>query len=115
MFYQFTQNNSGGGFDYDEKRGISHYVIVEASDPDEANARAEMVGLYFDGRGDCTCCGNRWSAIWGDDEGEPVPSHYQKPIDLESAMPNANSGLKWMDGYEGFVHFADGRIVGFWT
>ncbi|MFE4367966.1 MULTISPECIES: DUF7296 family protein [unclassified Streptomyces] len=58
-FYEFHQNNSGGGFDYDEDNGISVYVIIEAGSADVANARAEKIGLYFDGEGDCPCCGDR--------------------------------------------------------
>jgi hypothetical protein len=62
-FFTYYQNNSGGGFDYDEDRGIAHYVIVEADDADEANKLAESHGLYFDGCDDgrdCDCCGDRW-------------------------------------------------------
>jgi len=58
MFYEYYQNNSGGTY-----RGPARMVCVEASNPQEADRRAEAVGLYFDGvrKGfDCECCGNRW-------------------------------------------------------
>ncbi|WP_327379427.1 DUF7296 family protein [Streptomyces sp. NBC_01212] len=106
MFFTFSQNNSGGGFDFDEARGISEYVVVEADDADEANYRAERIGLYFDGDGDCSCCGNRWSEQWGSDTGDAVPSIYGGPVQT------ATSHMKWLgDNPDVFVHFSDGRIV----
>lgn len=58
MFYRFRQNNSGGFF-----TGPAINVIVEADSQEESQRLAEQHGLYFDGRGDCPCCGNRW-AVW---------------------------------------------------
>ena len=60
-FYEYRQNNSGGSFHRDEKIGIDEYVYIEAESAEEANTKAEKVGLYFEGKGDCECCGNRWS------------------------------------------------------
>ena len=60
-FFTFYQNNSGGVFD-----GPAHYVIVEASDAEEAATRAETVGVYFNGVEDgldCECCGDRWFGV----------------------------------------------------
>jgi hypothetical protein len=76
-FFTFNQNNSGGRFHEDDR--VCHYVIIEATNADDANRRAEQVGLYFDGRGDCSCCGNRWSSAWSDSEGTEEPSIYGKP------------------------------------
>lgn len=63
MFYRFHQNNSGGSFHHDEKRGIGYEVVIEADSAPAANAAAESIGLYFygvsEGR-DCECCGSRW-------------------------------------------------------
>jgi hypothetical protein len=62
MFYTFRQNNSFGTFVVD--KDVSYYVIVEADSYDEANEKAEEIGVYFDGvrnGHDCPCCGNRWN------------------------------------------------------
>lgn len=106
-FFEYVQNNSGGGFDFDEDAGISHIVIIEADDAEEANYKAERIGLYFDGRGDCPTCGDRWyPASYGD--AEDVPSHYGTPIqDIEWG-----NGLHWKwikGGPEVYVHFKDGH------
>lgn len=80
-FYTYCQNNSGGDFDVDEE--VAHYVIIEAPNADAADERAKEVGLYFDGEGDCECCGNRWSEAY---EGSDSPriygevAHTYKPI-----------------------------------
>ena len=55
MFYVYRQNNSGGSF-----RPPAINVIVEAPSAAEADTIAEGLGLYFDGAGDCPCCGDRW-------------------------------------------------------
>jgi len=73
-FYTYRQNNSGGGFN-----GPAVYVIVEAANCYDANRKAEENGLYFDGRGDCDCCGKRWSEAFGDDEGTETPEIYDTP------------------------------------
>ena len=107
-FFEFNQNNSGGSFDFDEKAGISHYVIIEAESAEAANTRAEYIGLYFNGceeQRDCDCCGDRWYSAYGN--GDPVPSLYGEPI------TEAESYSKWMKGPEGFVHYLDGRIESF--
>jgi hypothetical protein len=66
-FYEFDQNNSGGSFDVDEKRGIGVNVWIEALSVEDANDRAERIGIYFNGceaGQDCECCGDRWSPAW---------------------------------------------------
>jgi len=117
MFFTYNQNNSGGGFAYDEKRGISHYVIIEADDAVEANDKAEGIGLYFDGDGDCPCCGDRWCASDKTD-GTEFPSVYDEIIEwgenVQETMPGGQFMIKWMNGYEGFVHYKNGDIAGFW-
>lgn len=60
-WYEFRQNNSGGGFDIDED--VSVYVLIQATSYVEANNKAEDIGIYFDGCDtgrDCDCCGDRW-------------------------------------------------------
>lgn len=65
-FYEYSQNNSGGGFDVDDR--VCHRIVIEAHSGDEADSIAESLGVYFDGceKGiDCDCCGDRWSRSWG--------------------------------------------------
>lgn len=110
-FYTFIQNNSGGIFDFDEMAGISHYVIVQAVDAREANYRAGRIGLYFDGYGDCWCCGDRWTEVWRL-AGDPEPMIDGEPL---ADYMLSRTFMKWMgpDQPEVFVHYMDGRTEGF--
>jgi len=72
-FFHYHQNNSGGSF---SSPAIN--VVVEAISAKDADSRAENIGLYFDGEGDCGCCGDRWSTQYG--KGEEVPSIYGEPL-----------------------------------
>lgn len=102
MFYTFSQNNSGGSFDFDEQAGIAHYVIIEAASKDEAINRATQIGLYFDGTDtgeDCPCCGDRWSR-YCDENAEPMI--YDTPADQHEDW--------WMD-VPAFIHYEDGRLT----
>lgn len=107
-FFTYGQNNSGGGFDYDAKGGITDYVIIEADDYQDANYRAERIGLYFDGEGDCSCCGERWYEQWNDNGAYAEPSIYGDPID------SVKLRTYWMTNgeFNAFVHYKDGRITG---
>lgn len=61
MFYDFGQNNSGGRFIVNDKVTVS--VFIEADSPEEANQKAQDIGIYFFGTvsgKDCECCGDRW-------------------------------------------------------
>jgi hypothetical protein len=95
MFYEFNQNNSGGYFD-----GPAEFVIVEADNSNEANDIAKSLGLYFDGVGDCQCCGNRWHKAWGDD-GEEVPEIYGREIRPTKEDPKVKHGYRttYAQGY----------------
>jgi hypothetical protein len=111
-FFEYQQNNSGGGFDFDTDEGISVIVIIEAPDADTADFKAQRIGIYFDGIDDgrdCDCCGDRWYSTYG--EGHPVPSHYGTPL-TEAYVTEWG---KWApEGTpEGYVHYADGRVEGF--
>ena len=100
-FFDFHQNNSGGSFDHDPKRGIGYSVIIEAATPAEANERALAIGLYFDGceQGlDCDCCGDRWYEQWESHSGTEQPEMYGKP-------PTGGWGIP------SYIHYADGRVV----
>lgn len=109
-FWNFRQNNSGGSFVFDAVRGISVNVIVEADSADEAIARAEQIGVYFDGCAagyDCTCCGDRWYRPWSD-EGTEAPKIYDE--DVSNGVYRDRYG--WSDdGIEGYIHYRDGRVV----
>jgi len=99
-FFTFRQNNSGGNFVHDEKRGIGYAVCVEARDKKDACHLAEDIGLYFNGCDsgiDCSCCGDRWSD-WVD--GEKTPGLYGQPIKGSWGIPS-------------YVHYLDGRVVAF--
>jgi hypothetical protein len=102
-FFHFSQNNSGGEFDFNEDAGITHHVVIEAEDASDANQRAERIGLYFDGSGDCPCCGNRWDDQWTSDRGSDAPEVYNSPA-------AQYEGAGWMaEGKDIVVHYADGR------
>ena len=77
--FVYTQNNSGGAYDYPEWTGpadlggvFSHWdwqdevvdVWVMAESAAEADTLAKKyAGVYFDGCAsgqDCDCCGDRW-------------------------------------------------------
>lgn len=104
MYYTFGQNNSGGSFDFDESRGVTHYVIIEADNAEDANRRAEDLGIYFDGCEsgmDCDCCGDRWSPAW---RGDAEPSVYGSNPRNHTEFVSG-----WMkEGYEICVHNKDG-------
>ena len=104
MFYCFNQNNSGGSFYIDDD--VAHYVIIEAESADAANDRAESIGIYFNGcndERDCPCCGDRWYAVWSDDEGNEAPSIYGRPI-AEAEDMFTPEGEPYAH-----VYYADGR------
>lgn len=108
-WYCFTQNNSGGSFDFNEQDGITHHVVIEADDATEANYRAGRIGIYFNGcetGSDCPCCGDRWSEAWRD-EGTPEPMVYNEPADKYTS----HWGNGWMDdGKEIAVHPKNGPV-----
>lgn len=118
MFYQFHQNNSGGGFEFDDKDGITTTVIIEADSANEANAKLESIGGYFEGTFndvDCPTCGDRWYPVV-DSDGADVPNHYGRALDLSMEQRDFHGyGItKWQgpDNPEFYVHYKDGRVVG---
>lgn len=104
-FYTYNQNNSGGSFDHQETAGIGYLVFVEAENEREADARAEDIGIYFDGSGDCPCCGNRWSPAWEGD-GHDKPSEYGE--EWRACETGEEPTLDW--GIPCYIHFADGTF-----
>lgn len=105
MFYTYTQNNSGGGFDFDEHSGLTHHVIIEAQGPEEADFHALDMGIYFDGVNadlDCMCCGDRWYPAHG--KGDEVPNIYES-----TPEEYVKSGYNWMaPGREVCIHYSNG-------
>jgi len=98
-YWEFNQNNSGGSFEIDPKRGLGPRVWIEAVDRDHAIARALSIGIYFDGvrEGmDCPCCGDRWYEPFSDDGRD------QPEIDPQYAF-------NWHDTV--YVHQLDGEII----
>jgi hypothetical protein len=85
-FFLFRQNNSGGSFAVNE--AVAHSVIIEAYSVKDANARAEDVGIYFNGcdtGADCSCCGDRWYEAQ-DHDGTDTPLIYGEPPETHREM-----------------------------
>jgi hypothetical protein len=85
-FFHFRQNNSGGRFDIDDT--VTCSVIIEAYSTKEANARAEDIGIYFNGcdtGADCSCCGDRWYEAY-DHNGTDTPLIYGEPPETRYEM-----------------------------
>lgn len=103
-FYSFNQNNSGGIFETNQKKGIGGFVIIEAISATHANGRAEDLGIYFNGcrdGHDCPCCGDRWYRV-DESDGYDVPSIFGTPVEQASAT--------W--GRENvYIHLLDGSIT----
>lgn len=105
-FFTFGQNNSGGGFVVDGD--VSHYVIIEAHNAEEANELAEEVGIYFNGCDDgtdCSCCGDRWGRTW-DSEGKITPEIYGEPVGQKSPGMFSKVGDIFC-----YVYYLDGTIA----
>lgn len=109
-FYLFRQNNSGGHMICDED--VDSYVIIEATNEGDADARAENVGIYFHGVGsyneetgeydpdggrDCPCCGDRW-----------YPARKGYPSLKELLISNFDDEPHYYEGYT-IIHYMDGR------
>ena len=104
-FFDYRQNNSGGSFDFNDNDGVSLIVVIEADDAQSANRKAKDIGLYFDGSGDCSTCGYRWSDAWG--QGDDVPSTYGTPLsDYNFKFERSWAGVH----PAAYVHFADGLV-----
>ena len=105
-FFTFHQNNSGGDFIVDGD--VSYYVVVEAHNAEEANERAEKIGIYFDGCADgtdCPCCGDRWGRAWKN-EGTNTPQ-----IDGEIVSQKSPGVFSRIEGIFCYVYYLDGTIT----
>lgn len=77
MFYEFSQNNSGGYFKVDDK--VCHRLFIEADDKDEAIYKAGKLGCYWNGVSegiDCECCGDRWHMYCDEYTDKDFPKDY---------------------------------------
>lgn len=110
MFYTFNQNNSGGSFDFDKEKGLTHIVIIEAENKDKAVEKALDIGIYFGGveEGyDCPCCGDRWYEPWKDEGTENPDVYGQNP----RGKVVDGMWVAWMKpGHEIAIHNLDGSI-----
>ena len=101
-YFDFTQNNSGGGFNRDENLG--DHVLIAAKDANDANERLMRLGGYFDGVDDgtdCDCCGDRWYRAWRTEQGT------EEPLICEMLIPVYMQQFRW-PGKQIVVHHADG-------
>ncbi len=109
-FYTFMQNNSGGHFSFDEKLGITHFVIIEGDSEEEAEDKAKCIGIYYDGVDDgldCPCCGDRW---YRPEDGADEPAIYgTKVLDVTTDSVNKAIAYRWMEpGKEACILYKDG-------
>lgn len=103
MFFMFRQVNSGGSFVVDDK--VKEFVIIEENDYKAANAKAEEIGLYFDGaeKGvDCSCCGDRWHPLQSDSDGADEPCLYDEPVKTFRDT--------FLREYQYVIHYLNGNI-----
>jgi hypothetical protein len=89
--YEYSQNNSGGSFTVDDE--VTIRVYIEADSAGEANRKAEEFGIYFDGYGDCPCCGNRWQ-----EASEPDCKDVQE-LETRFDGPGWRAGQNYFDSY----------------
>ena len=92
-FYHFGQNNSGGGYAYDEVVAVS--VVFEASSPEEANAFARAKGVFDYSY--CECCGPRF-----------YEQHQYSGYDSVEEAFNQNTFYR---GKSFVVHYKDGTVT----
>lgn len=116
-WYRYNQNNSGGTFDEDEN--LCQEIFIEAADAEEANAKAQTLGVYFDGcetERDCPCCGDRWYRAYAP---ETFPLKWDNDTSFASIEEYADfltNGLAWRIQWTSVsvrLFYADGRVVAY--
>lgn len=103
-FFTFSQNNPGGHTEYDDEKGISRYVIVEAANAKYANRYLKNLVGESSWEDECRCCGARWYTT-SDRQGTEHPEVFgtrPNPIWL-SLRPQGGF-------YELAVHYQDGSV-----
>lgn len=111
MFYEYSQNNSGGSFILNDNVGV--YVWIEAPSREVAHAIATTKGIYFDGveKGyDCECCGDRWYVSDYHNGHETV----EEFLSEHRASLAKGWGRNWDGNRIGVVHYLDGRREDAW-
>lgn len=106
QFFTFDQNNSGGR--YHHTKDLAQLVIIEAITAEEANNKAERLGIYFDGvdgGSDCQSCGDRWNRCYEGD-GTDKPMFYADVVD-ENYTPKYGWLCDEGKPY-GYIHYYDG-------
>lgn len=113
-FYEYSQNNSGGSLHTDDK--LCHRVYIEADNAQEANDKAEQLGMYWNGCDDeidCPCCGDRWYSA-----SEPVSLMW----DGTSSFHNIEDYVKYISEHYPYhgagkvdsrIYYADGTVKEF--
>lgn len=82
--YLFNQNNSFGHFVINDT--LCPKVYITAKNAEEANKKAESIGIYFNGVAndiDCPCCGDRWYPV--------------EEFDVVNKYPNSEYDFCWCD------------------
>ncbi|QHZ51156.1 DUF7296 family protein [Paenibacillus larvae] len=109
MYFTFNQNNSGGFFIENDE--VCEYVIIEAETAEQANKKAEEIGIYFDGCStgyDCPCCGDRWDAQYSDDKGTEEPEIYGVPVyEVKKGLFRSQAHIYRLDGSKEVVNIRD--------
>lgn len=106
QFYTFVQTNSLGTWVVDAELG--GLTVIEAYSSEEANERAQALGIYFNGvkeRKDCECCGDRWYSVTAGD-GKDKPEYYGTEITLDNHMQDT-----FLRHYSIRIHYLDGNVV----
>ena len=103
-FYTYTQNKTGGIYSYNDK--LAKHVIIEADDAYTANNTASELGIYFDGNGDCTCCGKRWDEYNITNAGTFYPEIETQQIDYTYKPEFTETNILTV-----IVYFKDGRTL----
>ena len=67
-YYLYSQNNSGGYYEEDEKCGIGQTIAVEAVNDEDA--RIKINNIVEDFSSYCNCCGERWDTYSSDQTAE---------------------------------------------
>ncbi len=105
MFFEYRQNNSGGSFVINDT--LTVVVVIEAPTSDMADARAQELGIYFDGCNtgdDCPCCGDRWYPAYDGTE-DPYAGYTVSPDGKVVTWTNWSKDKPFMR-----IFYLDGRV-----